>query len=122
MKYALVIFETEQDFAKREGAEAQQYWAGWMAYSAAIRDAGVMVGGAGLQPPAMATTLRHQGGKVQVQDGPFADSKEQLGGFYLIDVPNLDVAIEWASRIPISEFGRVEIRPLLPPPPTETQG
>lgn len=119
MKYALAIFETEQDFAKRDGDEAQQYWAGWMAYTQAIRDAGVMVGGAGLQPPATATTIRHTRGKLQVQDGPFADSKEQLGGFYLIDVPGLDEAIEWASRIPISELGRVEIRPMLPPPPDE---
>jgi hypothetical protein len=119
MKYALVIFEADQDFAKREGAESQQYWAGWMAYTQVIREAGVMVGGAGLQPPSTATTIRHLNGSIQVQDGPFADSKEQLGGFYLIDVPNLDQAIEWAARVPISELGRVEIRPMLPPPPDQ---
>lgn len=117
MNYALVIFESEQDFAKREGPEAQTYWAAWMAYSEAISRSGIMIGGAGLQPPSMTTTVKQIHGKPSVQDGPFADSKEQLGGFFLIDAPNLDVAIEWASRVPISEHGRVEIRPMLPPPP-----
>jgi hypothetical protein len=76
-----------------------------------------MIGGAGLESPDAATTLRIQDGKVQVQDGPFLDSKEQLGGFFLIDVPDLDEAIKWASRIPISSLGKVEVRPMLPPPP-----
>ena len=119
MKYALLIYENEVDFAKRQSAEAPAYWAAWMAYSQAVTDEGVMAGGAGLEVPATATTIHHADGKVQVQDGPFADSKEQLGGFFLIDVANLDQAIEWASRVPISELCRVEIRPLLPPPPTE---
>jgi hypothetical protein len=78
-----------------------------MAYTQTVREAGVMVGGAGLESPATATTLRKLGGKTEVQDGPFLDSKEQLGGFYLIDVPDLDEAIKWASRIPISDLGRV---------------
>ena len=119
MKYALIIFEAEADFAKRTGPEAPAYWDAWTAYSRAVAEAGIMAGGAGLEPPTTATSLRHIDGKAQVQDGPFLDSKEQLGGFFLIDVPNLDEAIKWASRIPISELGKVEIRPLLPPPPVQ---
>lgn len=120
MKYALMIYENEADFAKREGPEAPAYWAAWSAYSQAVQEAGVMAGGAGLQPPSTATTLHHASGNHHVQDGPFADSKDQLGGFYLIDVDDMDQAIQWAARIPISELGRVEIRPLLPPPPSES--
>ena len=117
MKYALIIFEAEADFAKRVGPEAPAYWSAWMAYSQSLNEAGVMAGGAGLEGPATATLLRQQNGAVQVQDGPYLDSKEQLGGFFIVDVPDLDEAIKWASRVPISETGRVEIRPLLPPPP-----
>lgn len=117
MKYALMIFEADADFAKRQGPEAPAYWNAWMAYSSSLKAAGVMAGGAGLEGPTTATVLRNIDGKATVQDGPFLDSKEQLGGFFLIDVPNLDEAIKWASRVPISELGSVEIRPLLPPPP-----
>ena len=113
MKYALVIYENEADFAKREGPDAEAYWAGWTSYTQSIQDANVMEGGAGLQPPSETTTLRHTDGKTNLQNGPFGESADHLGGFYLIDVPNVDAAIEWASRIPISEQGRVEIRPLL---------
>lgn len=113
MKYALMIYENEVDFANREGPNAGAYWAAWSAYSHAVEAAGVMAGGAGLQPPSTATTLSYVDGKHQVQDGPFLDSKDQLGGFYLIEVPGLDEAMKWAARIPISELGRVEVRPLL---------
>ena len=116
MKYALLIYEHESNFLHREGPEANAYWAAWMAYTQAVQEAKVMVGGAGLQVPSTATTFYRADGKQHVQDGPFADSKEQLGGFYLIDVPHLDEAIKWAARVPISELGRVEIRPLLPNP------
>ncbi|MEL6109515.1 MAG: YciI family protein [Planctomycetota bacterium] len=113
MKYALVIYENEADFIKREGPDAEAYWAGWSEYSQSVQQAGIMDGGAGLQPPAETTTLRHRDGKASTQDGPFTQGKDHLGGFYLIDVPDLEAAIEWASRVPISELGRVEIRPLL---------
>jgi hypothetical protein len=111
MKFALIIHETEQEFAKRSGPEAGKYWAAWTAYGKALAEAGVMAGGAGLQGPETATTLRLSPSQ-QVQDGPYAESKEVLGGFYLIDVANLDAALQWASRIP-SPGGSVEVRPLL---------
>lgn len=117
MQYALIISEGPGDFARREGPDAPAYWGAWTAYSRSVAEAGIMRGGAGLQPPATATTLRHVNGKPVVQDGPFIDSKEQLGGFFIIEVAHLDEAIKWASRIPISASGRVEIRPVLPPPP-----
>ena len=86
---------------------------GYRAYTRALTEAGIMVGGAGLQPPPLATTIRQQNGKRQVQDGPFAETKEQLGGYYLIDVPNLDKALEWAARCPAAASGAVEVRPNL---------
>ena len=76
-----------------------------------------MVGGAGLEPPLTATTVRAPEGKRRVQDGPFADTKEQLGGYYVIDVPDLDKALEWAARCPSASTGAAEIRPNMPPPP-----
>lgn len=116
MQYALIISESPADFARREGPHAAAYWGAWTAYSRSLAEAGVMRGGAGLQPPATATTIRQVEGRAVVQDGPFIESKEQLGGFFLIEVEHLDQAIQWASRIPISGTGRVEIRPVLPPP------
>jgi hypothetical protein len=120
MKFAMLIHEPASEFAKRQGPEAGAYWAGWMAYSEALRTSGVMVGGAGLEPPVAATTLRLADGKRQIHDGPFADSKEQLGGFYLLDLPSLDVALDWAARCSGAPSGSIEIRPLLPPPPQAT--
>ncbi len=113
MKYAILIHEPKSDFDKREGPEAPEYWAGWQAYTEAIRESGVMTGGAALQPPETATTVRISDGVREVQDGPFADSKEQFGGFYLIDVDSLDEAVEWAARCPASATGSVEVRPVL---------
>ena len=87
-----------------------------MAYTKALQAAGVMVGGAGLQPTATATTLRMRNGKRHVQDGPYADTKEQLGGYYIVNVPDLDAALEWASRIPAVAGSVIEVRPNLLPP------
>lgn len=118
MHYALLIREDASDFAKRDNAqESGPYWAGWSAYSQAIVQAGLFVSGAGLLPPAAATTVRLGEGTRDVQDGPFADAKEQLAGFFVIDVADLDAAIGWAARAPISRLGSVEVRPVLPPPP-----
>ena len=72
-----------------------------------------MAGGAGLQPPQQATTIRHQDGTQRVQDGPYAEAKEQLGGYYVIDVPDLDQALAWAARCPAASTGAVEVRPNL---------
>jgi hypothetical protein len=89
------------------------YWGAYRAYTKALADAGVMVGGAGLQPPPLATTIRLTDGRRQVQDGPFAEAKEQLGGYYVIEVPDLDRALDWAARCPAASAGGVEVRPNL---------
>ncbi|MFE7846664.1 YciI family protein [Microbacterium sp. NPDC057407] len=116
MQYAILAQESEADFADRTDAEAADaYWAAWAGYVAALRESGVMDAGAGLQPPHTATTLRARGGSLEVQDGPFADVKEALGGIFLIDVPDLDAAMEWAARCPAAARGSVEVRPLIPP-------
>lgn len=112
MKYALIIYETPANMARRTGPDAAAYWAGWTAYSQAAKDAGVAAGGAGLQPPSVATTVRIGLDKHTVQDGPYADSKELLGGFFIIDVPDLDSALKWAARAP-TPGGAVEVRPLM---------
>jgi hypothetical protein len=118
MQYAIIVYETPAELSARDDpARVGAYWASYTAYSKALVDAGVARGGAGLHPPAMATTVRLRGGSRLVQDGPFADTKEMLGGIFLIDVPDLDAALEWAARCPASATGSVEVRPMLPPPP-----
>ena len=110
MQYALIIRESSNDFARRSDPT---YRNGWTAYTQALVQAGVMAGGAGLTPPETGTVVRRRGEDHDVQDGPFPEAKEQLGGFYLINVPNLDAALEWAVRVPVSAEGSVEVRPLL---------
>ncbi len=118
MKYAIIVYETPEEIAAREDpARVAFYWSAYTAYSQALVAAGVAAGGAGLQPPAAATTIRLRDGHRQVQDGPFADTKEVLGGLFMIDVPDLDSALEWAARCPSASSGSVEVRPMLPPPP-----
>ncbi|MES3033971.1 MAG: YciI family protein [Gemmatimonadota bacterium] len=118
MQYAILVYETPSELAAREDpTRVGGYWAAYTAYSQALGQAGVAAGGAGLQAPSVATTLRVRGGQRQVQDGPFADTKELLGGLFIIDVPDLDAALEWASRCPSAATGSVEVRPVLPPPP-----
>ncbi len=118
MQYAILFYETAADFAQRnDPAKAPEYWGAWGAYIKTMEGSGVVRGGAGLQPPGAATTVRLRDGKRQVQDGPFADTKEQLGGFFLIDVADLDAALQWAARSPSAIVGSVEVRPVLPPMP-----
>lgn len=115
MLYTILVYETESELAARtDPARKDAYWGAYRAYTQALRAAGVMVGGAGLQPPRAATTLRQPHGQRQVQDGPFAETKEQLGGYYVVDVPDLDKALEWAARCPSAATGAVEVRPNLP--------
>jgi hypothetical protein len=110
MQYALIIREAAEDFARRDDPA---YRDGWVAYSKALAQAGIMTGGAGLTGPETGTIVRRNGEDHQVQDGPYPEGKEQLGGFYLIDVPDIDTALEWATRVPISDKGSVEVRPRL---------
>jgi hypothetical protein len=113
MQYMMMVFESETAFRTRTGDGKATYWGAWKAYTQALRDAGVMAGGHGLQPPLTATTVRVKGDARQVQDGPYAEGKEQLGGYYIIDVPTLDAALEWAARCPAASDGAVEVRPVL---------
>jgi hypothetical protein len=117
MQYTLLFLETPAERAKRtDPAEAGPYWGGWSAYMGAIAQSGVMVGGNGLEGPETATTLRIENGTRHVVDGPFADTKEALGGYVVIEVPDLDAAMEWAARAPCAGAGSVEIRPVMAPP------
>lgn len=117
MQYMLLFTEPAEDFAKRtDPAAAPAYWGAWSTYVAAVREAGILVNGDGLEPPDTATTVRVRAGKRAVQDGPFADLKEQLGGYFVIEVPDLDAALDWAARSPSALCGSVEVRPVMPPP------
>lgn len=117
MQFMLILNETPEDFARRaDPAQAGDYWGGWNAFLGAMARAGVIVNGDGLQPPHTATTLRVRDGKRSVEDGPFADTKEQLGGYMVIEVPDLDAALDWAAQAPSALSASVEVRPVLPMP------
>ena len=117
MQYMLLLNETQSEFAQRNHPEhAQTYWGGWNAFIGAMAQAGVIVNGDGLHGPQTATTVRVRDGKRLVQDGPFADTKEQLGGYFVIEVADLDAALAWAARAPSASYASVEVRPVMPPP------
>ena len=116
MQYMLMFYETQEDMAAREGAGGAAHMAGWTAYIGSMFQAGVAESGQGLLPPSAATSVRLRGDKRQVQDGPFADTKEQLGGYFVIDVADLDTALEWAARAPCASTGGVEVRPVFTTP------
>lgn len=118
MQYAIIIYETEQDFKDRtDPVKTHINMGAYFAYSQALAAAGVARGGAGLQLPNTATVVKMKDGKRHIQDGPFSDSKEQLGGFFIIEAANIDEAIAWAAKCPAAQSAGVEVRPLLPPPP-----
>jgi len=114
MQFALLIFESPEAFAARKGDENDPYLGAWRAYYKALVEADIYVGGNPLQPPETGTTVRLKDGKRRVQDGPFADTKEQLGGFTILELPSLDAALDWAVRCPAASYGAVEVRPLVP--------
>ena len=114
MKFNIFVYENDSDFAARNDPQRQgEYWASYSAYTKALENAGIMSGGAALQPPTTATTIRLIDGKRHVQDGPIVEAKEQLGGYYTIDVGNLDEALQWAAKCPSASTGGVEVRPVL---------
>jgi hypothetical protein len=113
MKYLLMIYVDEAEDAKQTPTEQEQIMGAYFNYTNELRDAGILHGGEALHPVATATTVRVRDGKVLTTDGPFAETKEQLGGYYLIDGNNLDEAIKWASKIPHVTMGSVEIRPIV---------
>ncbi|HET7438579.1 MAG TPA: YciI family protein [Nitrospira sp.] len=112
MQYLMTLYVNEAGWTKLSKAEQEQGVAAYTAYTEALTKAGVLKGANRLQPSSSATTVRMTNGKTQVLDGPYVDSKEQLGGYYLIDVKDLDAALSWAARCPAVGHGVVEIRPL----------
>lgn len=113
MQYLLMLYADESGWGKMAKAEQEQGYAAYMAYTEALKKAGAWVGSNRLQPVATATTVRNgSNGKAQVQDGPYVETKEQLGGYYLIDVADMDVALSWASRCPGASHGTIEVRPV----------
>ena len=114
MQYLLLLYANEAGWSTMTPAEQQQGVAAYGAYSEALKKAGILAGSNRLQSISTATTVRMAGGKSQVLDGPYVDSKEQLGGYYLIDVPDLDAALSWAARCPATGHGVVEVRPIWP--------
>jgi hypothetical protein len=112
MQYLILIYEDEKGFAGLSEEEMGKVFGEYMAYSKEMALAGVMKAGASLQPTATATTIRVKNGKTTTTDGPFAETKEQLGGYYVIDVKNLDEALKWAAKCPGAKTGSIEVRPL----------
>jgi hypothetical protein len=113
MKYALLIYDDEKVWAKMPESERQKMFGEYGQFTQAIRDDGSYKAGAPLQPVSKATSVRVRNGKRSVTDGPFAETHEQLGGFYLVEAKDLDEAIAIAARIPSARIGTVEVRPVL---------
>jgi len=112
MQYLLLLYAEEAGWGKLSKEQQQQGVSAYGAYTEALKKAGVLAGANRLQPVSTATTLKITDGKSQVLDGPYLESKEQLGGYYLIDVPDLDAALSWAARCPGASHGTVEVRPV----------
>jgi hypothetical protein len=113
MQYALLIYENPDAFASRQDERDDEPYSGaWRAYYQSLVAAGIYVGGQPLDLPETGTTVTHAGGKRQIQDGPYANTKEQLAGIALLELPSLDAALEWAARCPATERGAVEVRPV----------
>ena len=119
MKYLLLIYESEASFAGMSGEEQGTIFEEYMDYTRGIRKSGNYIGGEALQAISTATTVRVKDGKTITTDGPFAETREQLGGYYLVEAKDLDEAIKLATGIPASRTGSIEVRPILPTPPIE---
>jgi hypothetical protein len=119
MKYLLLIYENEADWAAIPEAEKGKIFQEYVDYSKRIRQSGHYVAGQALQPVATATTVRVKNGKTLTTDGPFAETREQLGGFFMVEAKDLDEAIALAAGIPGARTGSIEVRPILPTPPPD---
>ena len=113
MKYVCLIYDEEKKAAAMTKAEGDAFMGEYFAFTEGIKKSGQYVGGEALQPVQSATTVRVRDGKMSTTDGPFAETKEQLGGFYLITANNLDEALQVASKIPSARIGSVEVRPVV---------
>jgi hypothetical protein len=113
MKYACLIYDEEKKLDAMSQSESEAFMGEYFAFTDRIRQSGHYVGGEALQPVKTATTVRVRNGKTAATDGPFAETKEQLGGFYLIDARDLNDAIRVAAQIPSARLGSIEIRPIM---------
>jgi hypothetical protein len=116
MQYLLLIYTDEEAWENRPDDERREITREYWTLTTELRDKGVYLAGAPLKPTTTATTMRVRGDEQVVTDGPFAETKEQLGGYFLIDADSVDEALEVAARIPAARYGAVEVRPLLPVP------
>jgi hypothetical protein len=112
MQYMLMIYSDQSRLASMSQEEGQKMMSAFLAYTEALKAAGAYVGGDRLQPTASGATVRVRDGQTQVLDGPYADTKEQLGGYYLIEAGDLDEAVKWAARCPGAQVGAMEVRPV----------
>lgn len=112
MQYLILNYTRADAYADADAVRAAAEGDAWNAYTRALIEAGVLVGGNALHPPHTATTLRVRDGARDIQDGPYADTKEQLGGYYVIEAPDLDAALAWAALNPAASSGAVEVRPI----------
>ena len=119
MKYLLLIYESEAASAGLSESEQGQIFQEYMDYTRGIRKSGNYIGGEALQPISTATTVRVKDGKTLTTDGPFAETREQLGGFYMVEAKDLDEAIALAGGIPAVRTGSIEVRPIMPTPPVD---
>jgi hypothetical protein len=113
MQYMLLIYSDEGARANATQEQMGQMFAAYGAYTEAMRKAGVYQSGNPLQGSSTATTVRAPDGKAKVLNGPYAESKEQLGGYYLIEAADLDSALSWAARCPGAQYGAIEVRPIM---------
>ena len=114
MDYMLLLYADPRGFETMSPSQAQETMAAYTAYTGALEKAGVLRGSNRLRPGPSASTVRLKSGKTEVLDGPYAETREELGGYYLIDVPDLDAALAWAARCPGASHGAVEVRPVWP--------
>ena len=119
MKYLLLIYENEKNWAEIPEAEQGKIFQEYMDYTSGIKKGGQYIGGEALQPISTATCVRVKNGKAVSTDGPFAETREQLGGYYLVEARDLDEAIKLAAGIPASRTGSIEVRPIMPTPPVD---
>ena len=117
MQYLLLIYENEQNWSHYTKNQGDSMMAEYGAFNDAIKKSGQYLGGNALQPTSTASTVRVRAGKTSTTDGPFAETKEQLGGYYLVEAKDLDEATKLAARIPSAQWGSIEVRPVMALPP-----
>ena len=114
MQYLLLIYGDQNGWESMSEEERGQVFQAYGTFTQELEDSGAMVGGNALQPTETATTVRVRNDETLTTDGPFAETKEQLGGYYLVEAESIDEAIDWAAKIPAARTGTIEVRPLVP--------